>query len=147
MARIVQNFVKYKAFLTFGITESNFSNRKTRSTRLLTVFFIILFNKKLLQEGRETFCHTVKSEVGGVGAVDGALVTAKRHKLLTGDEVCVLIARHLRVLNGALDYVEAVKLHIVEDLLRAVHYDDGNVGMCGTNALEECLVSFGEVLV
>ena len=143
----MQNFVKYRAFLTFGSAESNFSNRKTRSTRLLTVFFIILFNKKLLQEGREAFCHTVKSEVGGVGAVNSAFVTAKRHKLLTGDEVCVLIARHLGVLNRALDDVEAVKLHIIEDPLRAVHYDDRNVGMCGTNALEERLVSFGEVLV
>ena len=147
MAKILQNFVKYRAFLTFGSDGSNFSNRKTRSTRLLTVFFIILFNKKLLQEGREAFCHTVKSEVGGVGAVDGALVTAKRHKLAAGNEVGVLIARHLGVFHRALDDVETVKLHIVKGALGAVHYDDGNVGMCGTNALKECLVSFGEVFV
>ena len=94
------------------------------------MFFIILFNKKLLQEGREAFCHTVKSEIGGVGAVDGALVTAKRHKLAARDEVNVFIPCKLGVFHRALDDVETVKLHIVKGALGAVHYDDRNVGVC-----------------
>ena len=125
--------------------------QKARSARQIAdracFFMYILIYKKLFEERSKAFCHAIESKVGGMGAIYSTLICTKCHKLLTGDEVCVLIARHLGIFNRALNYVEAIKLHVVKDALGAVHYDNRNIGMCGTNALEECLVGFGEVLV
>ena len=106
----------------------------------------LVFMQNALYDRHESLRHREEAKVGGVYAIDGAVILRQLHQFSARNHVNIFVALRNGIFVGSLDDLMAFQTIFGGHKIGSAHHDNGYGGMGFTNSMIQWLVGGQKML-